>query len=213
MKHAVQLTAMLALLGTLFYTCKKAPADPGQSEDQALIQSAKAYFEAHLQQAEPVSNGNNRVRAGKKPFWQAAYSTTTTKGLAVVVPVFYQKDLVVKTSFSGSRIMSLNYLTKLVMYKEDAGFQAQLATFFPDSAYGTSTTGQFSGYLFLETWDGTPLKQYKVSQGQVLTNIASDKSAASGTQSSDSTKQVDVIIAHCTTIYGYNYSADDPGEF
>ena len=120
MKHIISFTITLALLGLFLQACKKLPTS-NQSADQTFIQSAKSYFEANLQQPASSSSSNNRIKASKQPYWQAAYVTASASGKMVVVPVFYQKDLVVSTNFTGSQLLSLNYLTKLIMYKDSSG--------------------------------------------------------------------------------------------
>src|SRR5258708_24621045 len=152
----------------MFQACKKAPLKPAETSDQALIQSAKEFFESHLQQATAISTGNNRVKAVKRPYWQAAYTSPSPTGWVVIVPVFYDKDLVVKTSISGSNFFSLNYLTKLVMHKDSSGFNSQLVTFFPDSSYEASKNNQYSGLIFTEAWDGASQTKYKIAQGLTL---------------------------------------------
>ena len=212
MKQTIYFTMALAFFGLLFQACKKSPAS-NQSTDQAFIQSAKAYFEAQLQQISPSPGSNNRIKASKQPYWQAAYTTNSASRQLVVVPVFYQKDLVVSTDFTGSQLLSLNNLTKLVLYKDSSGFSAELVTYFPDSSYGSETNNNYSGLIFAETWDGKPLNKYKFSQGIAMTE--SSPSQTTGSEISTTTtsqKETTGIISQCTTIYGYNYSADDPDD-
>lgn len=212
MKRAIQIAAALAILGLSFQGCKKAPVSSKDSKDQMLIQSAKAFFESSLQNTSLTHYGNNRTNATKQPYWEAAYCTTSSKGPVVVVPVFYQKDLVVKTTFSGARLLSLNSLTKLVISKDTSGFYSQVVTFFPDSIANASSS-QYSGIVFTESWNGQPLHKYKLSGSLALTEKQpSDQSGTSGHVATESTKETDEIISTCTTIYGYNYSSDDPDD-
>jgi hypothetical protein len=168
MKHTISITIVLTCLGVFFQACNKLPSS-NQSTDQALIQSAKAYFEAQLQQTAPRPGSNNRIKTSKQPYWQAAYTTNSSGGLLVVVPVFYQKDLVVSINYIGSQLLSLNYLTKLIIHKDSSGFSAEMVTYFPDSSYASQTNTNYSGLIFTETWDGKPLNKYKFSQGIAMT--------------------------------------------
>ncbi|HEY4151416.1 MAG TPA: hypothetical protein VGM41_20900, partial [Chitinophagaceae bacterium] len=166
MKHTLYLIVIVLFLTQ---ACKKAHTSVDQSTDHSLIESAQLFFQEHLEHQTPVLNANTRITAGKRPYWPAAYTVNSSKGILVVVPVIYQKNLVVKTNFSGKRVMALNYLTKLVMYKNDNGFYAQLATYFPDSACNTTPNGAFSGLIFSETWLGQPIAKYKLAGGIALT--------------------------------------------
>lgn len=210
MKHTLSFAIALTCFGLFFQACKKSPIS-NQSADQQLIQSAKAYFEANLQQTTPAPGSNNRIKAAKQPYWQAAYTTNSTNGQIVVVPVFYQKDLVVSTNFSGSRLLSLNYLTKLILYKDSSRFSAELVTYFPDSSYRQQTNNQFSGIVFTETWDGKPLARYKFTQGIAMSETSPSQTLGPKmSTATTSVKETTGIISQCNTIYGYNYSADDP---
>jgi hypothetical protein len=72
---------------------------------------------------------------------------------------------------------------------------------------------QFSGLIFTETWQGKPLKKYKMVGDLMLTEkYPSPKSSISGFITTSSAKQTEGLIATCSTIYGFNYSADDPND-
>src|SRR5690242_16447603 len=102
MKLPIYLGICLFSLLLFSQACKKTPIRSSESADQDLIESAKLFFESHVQNSRPVTNGNNRTKASKQPYWKAAYTINSSKGPQVIVPVFYQKNLVVKTNFSGS---------------------------------------------------------------------------------------------------------------
>jgi hypothetical protein len=157
--------------------------------------------------------GNSRTKASKQPYWKAAYTANSSKGTLVVVPVFYQKDLVIRTNFSGPRLYSLNYLTKLVMYKNDTGFYSELVTGFPDSTNEFPNNNQFTGIVFTESWNGAPLKKYKMTSGITLTetNPPSANGISKNTKSTGA-KEINSILETCSTIYGFNYSEADGSD-
>src|SRR5258708_37347163 len=97
----------------MFQACKKAPLKPAETSDQALIQSAKEFFESHLQQATAISTGNNRVKAVKRPYWQAAYTSPSPTGWICMAPLFYANVLTLQTPISILKFDLLNYLDKL----------------------------------------------------------------------------------------------------
>jgi len=209
MKHTTYAGIAAAIL-LLSQACKKAPIT---SAERSLIQSAKTFFEARIQQKGPGESNNIRITSSKHPDWEAAYTVATSKGQAVVVPIVFEKNLVVTSSLSSSTPLALNYLTKLVMYKNDSGYSTQVTTFFPDSTCYTSANGQFSGIVFNEAWDGTPLEKFKLTGGVTLTETSpSEEFGTSKPISLTGGKQTDIIIGQCTTIYGYNYSSSDPSD-
>jgi hypothetical protein len=127
--------------------CKKNLSNSSSlNADSTLIENAKAYFQTTVQQSAPAATtGNPRLDAVKAPYWPSAYCVHLSKGPAVIAPVFYQKDLVVTTSFNTSQIYPLNQLAKLVIYKDSSGYQMELITSFPDTAARGINSGSFSG--------------------------------------------------------------------
>ena len=203
-------SAVLALL--LFFSCQKpGPEISFATNDQQLIASARQYFEQSVDAAPPLPTGNPRLDAKRAPYWPAAYAIHLSQGTAVIVPLFYETHLVVKASFSGMQVLPLNQLTKLIIYKDASGFHNQVITLFPDSNWRKPATDAFSGYAFSEAWQGQPLTRYRFSQGLILKQAA-DQSAPGNKIAAAQPKQVDVLLANCGTISGYNYSASDPSE-
>jgi hypothetical protein len=193
--------------------CKKNLSNsPSLSADSILIENAKVYFQTTTQQsALAAKTGNPRLDAVKAPYWPSAYCGNLSKGPAVIVPVFYQKDLVVTTSFNPTQTFPLNQLAKLVIYKDSSGYQMQLVTSFPDTAANGINSGTFSGIIFAETWQGQPINTYKVSGGQVLRRQA--LSAAQNNAPEHlipDAKTPAYIVETCYTISGYNYATSDP---
>jgi hypothetical protein len=212
------LKALFLLSPILFCltACKKNLSNSSaMRSDSSLIENARAYFQTSIQQSMPAAaTGNPRLDAAKAPYWPSAYSVNLSKGPAVIVPVFYQKDLVVTTSFNPNQTFPLNQLAKLVIYRDSSGYQMELVTSFPDTASKGINSGDFSGIIFAETWQGQPINTYKVSGGQVLV-----RQALSATQSNapeqlipDASKTPTTIIETCYTISGYNYSPSDPED-
>jgi hypothetical protein len=151
------------------FACKKNLSNsPSMNADSILIENARVYFQTTTQQSAPAATtGNPRLDAAKAPYWPSAYVVNLSKGPTLIIPVFYQKDLVVSTSFNPGQIFTLNQLAKLVVYKDSSGYKMELITSFPDTAARGINSGTFSGIIFAETWQGQPVNVYKVSGGQV----------------------------------------------
>lgn len=215
MKCTIQITLLLLSILYFFQSCQKVPGEFSQANsDQDLIRSAQLYFTQQLQPLVRPSTGNKRIDALKAPYWQGAYCVSSSKGPVVVVPLFYQKDLVVSTNFSGARILTLNSLTKLILYKDSSMYQAQVVTAFPDSTVKSPTNAKFSGTIFVETWQGQPLKKLKFTHDLILTAAAPSQDASTSPRriTASDGKTTDALIATCSTIYGYNYSPGGGGD-
>ena len=208
MKRIISIASLLITFAWSMSTCKKTPEGLSRSESYNLIQSAKIYFSSQLQDRPPAHAANARSGAIKYPFWEAAFTITTPQGSSVVVPIFYQKDLVVTTDFNPTHTIALNSATVLILTKEGPTFKNQMFTFLPDSNDKRPTGGGFSGLIIAERWDGSPINRYKEVQGTIVTELPGREVA----KANDGTKETDGIIGQCNTIYGYNYSTDNPED-
>ena len=214
MKLKISVLLLFVIIVFGYEACMKMTNHESQSsQSQQQIESAKQFF---LQNVRPLTHtvtGNPRLDAIKTPYWEEAQVATSSKGPAVIVPVFYQQDLVVTTNFSGQQILPLNQITRLLLYKTSSGYQAQVLTAFPDTN-AHNLTGFFSGILFIEDWQGQRLTRFSMRGNQVLVESI-DTSVGKGshnTVESNSTRTTDGIEAECGTISGYNYSPALPGE-
>jgi hypothetical protein len=203
------LLSVFVILG--LENCRKNGSD-SNSPEQTLIENARQYFEAQVSTGAPAAHtGNPRLDVGKTPSWSAAYSINLSRGPAVVVPVFYQQDLVVSSSFNPGQVLALNQLTKLVIWRDSAGYNMELVTAFPDSAGGVNR-GVFSGILFVETWQGKRLETYKFSGGRVWRkdSVSVGSAGRSGSVTADAVQAELLAVQVCYEVNGYNYSVDDP---
>ena len=201
------------LLCSFFYGCQKPRTNPSAADqNQALINAARHFIEQQTAQA-VAPTGNPRIDDLKSPYWEVAQVVNTSKGSAVLVPIYYQQDLVVTTTFSGRQILPLNQITRLLVYKTESGYQVQVLTSFPDTS-SQNVMGSFSGIVFLEGWHGQPVARYSISGNQVLVETV-DTGINKGLHSSIQTDNAitnEGIEAQCGTIDGYNYSPALPGE-
>jgi hypothetical protein len=204
---------MLAIIIVCGPNCKKDPS-PGSmsSNDAVLIESARKYFQENTSLMAPASTGNPRLEGVKNPDWGSAYCVGLSGGRAVVVPVFYQQNLVVTSNFSGSQILPLNQLTKLVVFRDSLGYKMEVVTGFPDSTMRGLNSGNFSGIAFVETWEGQAVSTYKYSGKGILKLQAGagSQTSVAKTVIGDAAKTPETVISTCYEISGYNYSPDDP---
>ena len=197
----------------LLNACQKSPgnADAMTAQSQ-LIQQAKEFFDQQTLSSGQSLTGNPRLDAIKKPAWSSAYCVPVSRGTAVVVPVVYQKKLVVTSNFDASQTIPLSQLAQLVIYPDSAGYKMELVTAFPDSSIQGLHSGLFSGIVFVETWQGKSLAAYKYSGADILRRqpvSGAPNSTVTGT-TTDAAKAPASIIETCFEISGYNYSPDDP---
>jgi hypothetical protein len=200
-----------------FQSCQKDPATGKNLSDQKLIQSARSFFEANLQHAIPPASENYRASAGKTINWADAKVMQLSNGPVVVLPVQYLKNLFVTTNFGGPKLLNLNELTHLVIYKDKKGdYHAELVTNFPDSALLKSNSQNFTGIVFVESWLGQRLHQLKFNKGGAI--LKYDIQAGVQTNTSPippislSQTAPTTFVVNCDEIDGYNYSPSDPED-
>lgn len=215
MRHSIEGTFLLIPLALLFLpACQKqrsAAALP--NPDQTRIAAAKNYFEQTTQASRPKAvTGNPRLDAGKSPAWESAYCLQLSRGPVVVVPVYYQKDLVVTSNFNPRVPLPLNQLTRLVIYPDSSGYHMQLVTSFPDTTIIAPNSGKFSGIAFVETWQGTPINSYKLTKNKVLRRQPYVEAQTSRSLSTDGSKTPAAYVTICYEIDGYNYAPSDPDD-
>ncbi|MHA4811895.1 hypothetical protein ACX0G9_27615 [Flavitalea flava] len=202
MKNIRLLMVLLCLFGP--FACKKSGVRSTDLLLPPLIRQAQQYFmDSVVREKMPVPGANTRQAAEKTEIWEEAAIIDWQKGKAVLVPVKYGQDLVVKTEWGGDNFFHLNNLAHLLIYwdAEKTG-HAELVTTFPDKAFLGSDQRNFSGVTFVEDWSGNLLSRDLVNpDGSVWKYKPVQAKVAPA-----------AVIRWCTTIYGYNTSGsnDDP---
>ena len=189
---------LFLLLPVCFVACQKKIA--GTSQSNPLITQAQTFFNEVLSQKLPLNSANFRANQVRVPAWNQAVVKNLSVGPVVEVPIHFQKKLYITTAPSGSYILDISQLTKLVLYRDSSGIHYQVLTFIPDSN-AIANAAVFTGILLSEDWSGNSLASPE-RIGQPL--------MVSGT----SARPVitDAVVTVCTEIDGYNYSADDPDD-
>jgi hypothetical protein len=216
MKQIIPLITVFALLTQ---SCKKNNRIPSP-DDEVLISKAKTYFDkinttTDLKGTESnyiLTRPNPRLSTDRKVLWAKAMVMKALGKQYVIAPVIYQKDFFFSTNFSGANYYSVSNLVKICLSPDtNEIFQIRMLTYFPDSNY---SQGGFTGIVFLDRWDGSPIMKYKYQSGRPIQsqNIKTNPSAQTKVEVNSST-QINVvsITELCPTIYGYNYSEADPG--
>ena len=146
MKHITSRLLFIPLTLIFLQACQKRLSGPTPANtDQTMIAAARNYFEQTTQHATPATpTGNPRLDGAKTPDWGSAYCIQLSHGPAVIVPVYYQKELVITTNFNQKQVLPLNQLTKLVICPDSSGFHMELVTSFPDSNANQSNSIKFS---------------------------------------------------------------------
>lgn len=161
------------------------------------IENARLYFvDSVVNNNSPVNYRASQVRAVQ---WDLAQIVQLGNSQGVVVPIVYFAPLLVKSNFTGEQFFHLDYLTRLLIYKDStSSFRAEVITDFPDSNYFKNPVGKYTGMRFVEDWNGNTIEKLLFSaDGSVRKYSASNKEVA-----------FSQIIAECYTIDGYNYSPE-----
>jgi hypothetical protein len=186
----------------LLITCEKQYPATGNS---SLIRDARQYFSENVINSGPPNPYNYRAGIAKTVRWEQATIIALSIGKAVIIPVNYQTQMYVRSSFDGNHYFNLNNLTELLIYRDSMqSYHAQLITTLPDSSFLVNPAGPFFGFRFVEDWQGNTIAKYLYAGNKPIR-----KYTAPGIET-------DVIITNCSTIDGYNYSPGsgaDPVEW
>ncbi len=186
------LLAMLTMAG-----CIKHQSNPGTTSNNPQIDQVKVWFVQNVAgQATVPNSANYRAKLSRTLRWDQASVVSLSGTEVVVVPIEFSKDVYLRADNSGPALFSLSDVSRLVIYRDSANnMQCQQLTFVPDSTMhpGDST---FNGIMLTEDWSGNTLA----------------KPSQIGNHHSHTT--VDIVAQQqvCNTLYGYNYSADDPAD-
>lgn len=192
---------LCSLIILLFTTCKKdySSTTANSTPVPVLVGEAKAYFSCHVEHTGGINPHNYRAGIGKTVLWDQAEVVGLSFGKAVIVPVNYALPLFVRSRFGGGRLLSLDGETRLFMYKDGGQvWHAELVTAFPDSLSLSRPAADFSGFRFVEDWQGNGIAKYWYEPGKAVRKFKPSSRVESETYS---------VIQTCNIIYGYNYAA------
>jgi hypothetical protein len=196
---ACLISSMLCLL---LVTCKK---DYPSNSEPSLVQDAQQYFNENVAHSGTTNPHNYRAGVAKTVLWDQAAIIELSVGNAVMVPVTYQIPLFIRSSFGGNRFLNLNELTELLIYRDSLqAYHAELVTTLPDSGFLANPVGPFSGFRFVEDWQGNAIAKYLYNGNKPVGKYRVPRI------------EPDVVVTNCSTIDGYNYSpgsSDDPVEW
>jgi len=170
--------AMLFIVGLIIFaiSCEDYGSKKiiNESDNEKIVE-ARSYFENEVKNAFPVSafknGGRNSFRKNltKNLVWDKAYIKQLSFGIAVVIPISYDRDISVK---KGNSRQSLNELSYALIYADYYGaMHAELVTALPDETYANSTDEYpiFSGGVMVEDWGGNFIKGFLHENGEVTT--------------------------------------------
>jgi CRISPR/Cas system CMR-associated protein Cmr5 small subunit len=174
--------SIVILLLTLLLCCSKNQKISVQNQtstDLALIEKAKNFFDANLEnsknpvESNPATNDFDPVKnILKTPVWNKAYTQKLSFGSAVIVPIAFPSDWHLNsTSMGKSAKIPLNNLYKLIIYQDQGKtYHANVLAFFPDSNFLNQPLGSFSGEIILESWDGNRISHFSYPKTSLLTD-------------------------------------------
>jgi hypothetical protein len=166
----------------------------------ALIREAQKVVDSISTTGYPV---NERAAQPKRVRWDLAQLVPIGHNIGISAPIIFDNAILMKAGFSGNYLFHLNYLTRLLFYKDSSGNNITLVvTAFPDSNYFKDPTRPFTGIKFVEDWLGHPIEKLLYTPDGHIKRYT------------PTTKQPDAleVIETCYEITGYNYSPDLPDE-
>jgi hypothetical protein len=211
---------ILLTANILMFSCKRSIVQP-HAFNNSLIQTAQDLFLKGENDPKvliaPNGESSNyqslRVKSAREPIWSRASIVQFEGAPAVIVPVKYSNPFYVHSSFGGSKLYSIDDLTKLLIYSDSRGqYHIDWLSCFPDSLYKFDNA--FSGIVFVDKWSGDPVIKYLYEVGG---KVFLDTSKGVQPISQDAREGNAIInnsleiIETCYEIDGYNYSQADPG--
>jgi hypothetical protein len=204
----------------LFFSCKKTEL-PNDNSTQSLIQNAKTFFngiygrgdENIIQTNSIVSHQSPRLNGSRSILWDKAHVFQIGNSKVVIAPVQYATNFYIESNFGGKAMYAINEIVKLCVYSDSTGvLHSEMLSFFPDSNYHEGQP--FTGIAFVDEWQGTAITKYKYEKNGSILQWNGDGSTAqeSNVQTESLHENEEVIVETCSTIYGYNYSEDDPED-
>jgi hypothetical protein len=191
------LLLLCSLISVINISCKKDYLSIGPSAVPTPIGDAEAYFSDHVEHIGSPDPNNYRASIRKTVLWDQAVVVNLSFGKAVIVPVKYADSLFIQSNFGGDRRVSLESQTNLFVYRDGKKvWHADLVTTFPDSGYLARPSAGFSGFRFVEDWQGNSVAKYLYNPGQIVKKYKQSNIQTVG------------MMETCNTIYGYNYSED-----
>jgi hypothetical protein len=193
---------LLVLLPVCFIACQKKIA--GTSQPNPVIGEAHTFFNRVLSQKLPANSANFRANQVRVADWDEAKVLSLSVGMAVVVPVQFDRKFYLHTDLADPYLLDISQVTKLVFYRDASGFRYEVLTFVPDST--AITDGMiFTGILLSEDWSGNSLMGPERIGGP-------ERMGEAATVSGGSARSVmtdDFAVSVCTAIEGYNYAVGD----
>lgn len=192
-KHLI--SPLLAMLGMA--ACIKHQTAPEATSNNPQIDQVKLWFDQNVANHATIPNSANyRAKLSRTLRWDQASVVSIPGTEAVVVPVQFPKDVYLRADNSGPALVNLSDVSRLVIYRDSSNImRCQQLTFVPDSTMLLGDTS-FNGIVLTEDWSGNTLaRPSRINSHPAHTTV-------------DIVEQTQV----CNTVYGYNYSADNPDD-
>ncbi len=188
--HIRLIAATFAVLTLTFSACQKkelshpAPTPPA---DNAFIAAAHQFVNQQLANTAGIRPNDPLSANGHALDWSAA--TYHPSLHAVSIPIKYADSVLFAVQLARNLFLfPVGDVTRLVVTRDTTGhFHMEVQRRIPDSNHLSLPTGPFTGLVLTEDWTGHPRGAH------LVTTTAG-------------------VITICTTINGYNYGIQSPGD-
>lgn len=197
-----------AFLTLCFSACHDYSASEEALIPQTLISKARSHFERDVNTANASINSKNpRAQLRRKVAWNDAYLYDLFDGItAVAVPIQYADSVRLRSNITNRRI-SLNEFSRLLVYQDKSGnWHDEVVTLMPLPGSSGKKRTPFAGLALVEDWYGNPLKQFQYPGDGSQLSLAREAEV----KAVDNGRTQLFALTVCTTVSGWNYSADDP---
>jgi len=128
------------------------------------IKEAQTYFETEVKQLQEHGHKSqsqpNRKSIYKSLLWDKASIRAISSGHAIIVPIFYDKELYLSKQ---NTYIGLSQMSYAMFYTDaDKNWHAELVTSLPDEDYlnKIDCDDEFTGLVLVEDWSGNLLKGF-----------------------------------------------------
>jgi hypothetical protein len=160
----------LAIVCLVFSYCRKDNPVEGEDEYRITIEEARSFFDKELAHAAKLTKRHELITT---PDWQHFSVREAGDKKVLIIPLVFKNDLTIKAN-EDKASLSVQSLTRLFFYKESNDrIVAELVTTVPDDTFldNRSAGKQFTGMVWIERWNGSPIGGYKYAADGKITGF------------------------------------------
>ncbi|KIA90863.1 hypothetical protein OC25_24080 [Pedobacter kyungheensis] len=164
---------LLTTTSVVIYSCKKNREASITELNTQLLNESRTYFQSIILKQIALNDNNIRHSIEKMPLWDKAFVKKISVGNAVIVPIKYKNDILLRPQDSDNNII-IGKTSYLIIFKDqNKSWCAEWVTLIP---MANKIKGKFVGIVNIEDWNGQFKRAYAVGENGGIKNIYKDES-------------------------------------